>query len=136
MGDMGEYFRFYREIKKKEHDERVAKTPDRIKYAIQQFENSGIRYKLKNPETGQSLTANILCKPTNEETIKAYEENGVDLAALPKCTEFSVTSGGYEGLWTSLFVKPLAFIILFIMKFVKSVLLIQVILLVMKQLKR
>lgn len=75
---------------------------------------------VKNPETGQSLTANILCKPTNEETIKAYEENGVDLAALPKCTEFSITSGGYEGLWTSLFVKPLAFIILFIMKFVKS----------------
>ena len=75
---------------------------------------------VKNPETGQSLTANILCKPSNEETIKAYEENGVDLAALPKCTEFSVTSGGYEGLWTSLFVKPLAFIILFIMKFVKS----------------
>ncbi|HIT21934.1 MAG TPA: YidC/Oxa1 family membrane protein insertase [Candidatus Scybalousia intestinigallinarum] len=75
---------------------------------------------VKNPETGQSLTANILCKPTNEETIKAYEENGVDLAALPKCSEFSITSGGYDGLWTSLFVKPLAFIILFIMKFVKS----------------
>ena len=52
MGDMGEYFGFSREIKKKEHDERVAKTPDRIKYAIQQFENNGIRYKLKNPETG------------------------------------------------------------------------------------
>ncbi|MBE6146752.1 MAG: YidC/Oxa1 family membrane protein insertase [Firmicutes bacterium] len=75
---------------------------------------------VKNPETGQSLTANILCKPTNEKTIEVYEENGVDLAALPKCTEFKITSGGYEGLWTSVFVKPLAFIILFIAKYVKS----------------
>lgn len=75
---------------------------------------------VKNPETGQSLTKNILCKPTNKETIKAYEENGVDLAAIPKCSEFKVTSGGYEGLWTSIFVKPLAFIILFISRYVKS----------------
>lgn len=75
---------------------------------------------VKNPETGQSLTKNILCKPTNKETIKAYEENGVDLAAIPKCSEFKVTSGGYEGLWTSIFVKPLAFVILFISRYVKS----------------
>ncbi len=75
---------------------------------------------VKNPETGQSLTANILCRPTNKETIKAYEENGVDLAAIPKCSEFKITSGGYDGLWTSIFVKPLAFIILFISKYVKS----------------
>lgn len=75
---------------------------------------------VKNPETGQSLTKNIICKPTNKETIKAYEENGVDLAALPKCNEFNITSGGYEGLWTSLFVKPLAFVILFINRYVQS----------------
>ena len=75
---------------------------------------------VKNPETGQSLTENILCRPTNKETIKAYEENGVDLAAIPKCNEFNVTSGGYDGLWTSLFVKPLAFLILFINRYLKS----------------
>ena len=75
---------------------------------------------VKNPETGQSLTENILCRPTNKETIKAYEENGVDLAAIPKCSEFNVTSVGYDGLWTSLFVKPLAFVILFINRYVKS----------------
>ncbi len=73
---------------------------------------------VKNPETGQSLTKNILCKPTNKDVIKLYEENGVDLAAIPKCTDFSVTSGGYEGLWTTFFVKPLAFIILLIDKFI------------------
>lgn len=71
-----------------------------------------------NPETGQSLTENILCQPTNEETRKKYEENGIDLNSLPKCEEFKVTSGGYEGLWTSLFVKPLAWAILFIEKYV------------------
>lgn len=73
-----------------------------------------------NPETGQSLTENILCKPTNEETIKKYEENGVDLEKLPACKDFKVTSGGYEGLWTSIFVKPLAWAILFLNKYVNS----------------
>ncbi len=73
-----------------------------------------------NPETGQSLTANILCQPENEETIKAYEENGVDLSKYPKCSEFKITSGGYEGLWDSIFIKPLAFVILWFTKYVKS----------------
>lgn len=73
-----------------------------------------------NQETGQSLTENILCQPTNEETIKKYEENGVDINKLPKCEDFKITSGGYEGLWTSIFVKPLAWAILFISKYVNS----------------
>ena len=73
-----------------------------------------------NPETGQSLTENILCRPENEKTIKAYEDNGVDLSKYPKCSEFKVTSGGYEGLWDSIFVKPLAFVILWFAKYVKS----------------
>ena len=37
---------------KKNHQERVAKTPDRVAYAIQQFEKHGIPYSLKNPTTG------------------------------------------------------------------------------------
>lgn len=73
-----------------------------------------------NPETGQSLTENILCRPTNKKTIKKYEENGVKLDKLPECSEFKVTSGGYEGLWTSIFVKPLAWAILFISKYVNG----------------
>ena len=75
---------------------------------------------VQNPETGQSLTENILCQPTNEKTVKLYEENGVKIEDLPKCTEFSITSGGYEGLWTSIFVKPLAFVILWIGKHIGS----------------
>lgn len=73
-----------------------------------------------NPETGQSLTENILCQPENKKTIEAYEKNGVDLSKYPKCSDFKITSGGYEGLWNSIFVKPLAFIILWFSKYVKS----------------
>jgi hypothetical protein len=34
------------------HRERVAKNPDRIAYAIQQFEAHEIKYQLKNEQTG------------------------------------------------------------------------------------
>ena len=37
---------------KQVHQERVAKNPDRIAYAIQQFEAHGIEYQLKNEQTG------------------------------------------------------------------------------------
>ena len=37
---------------KQVHSERVAKNPDRIAYAIQQFEAHGIEYQLKNEQTG------------------------------------------------------------------------------------
>ena len=32
-----------------------------------------------NKETGQSLTENILCQPTNENAIKLYKENKKDI---------------------------------------------------------
>ena len=32
-----------------------------------------------NEKTGQNLTENILCRPTEKESIKLYEENGIDL---------------------------------------------------------
>ena len=103
-----------------------------------------------NPHTGQNLTENILCRPTDKETIEIYKEHGIDVNKLPscvceddyytesvytggvytngaytggeytegefKCESFTVASGGYEGLWTTLFVKPLAWVILFIGK--------------------
>ncbi len=69
---------------------------------------------VKEPKTGQNLTENILCKPTDTEILELYEENNVDLEELPECKEFKVTSGGYEGIWSSIFVKPLAFLIIFV----------------------
>ena len=43
---------------------------------------------VKNERTGQTLTENILCKPTNKETIKLYEKNGVELNKIPECKNF------------------------------------------------
>ena len=39
---------------------------------------------VKNPETGQSLTKNILCQPENTKTVKIYEKNKVNVEKLPK----------------------------------------------------
>ncbi len=74
---------------------------------------------ITNPVTGQSLTENILCKPIDEETKKLYIDNGVDIDALPECSEMSI-SGDYQGLWTTIFVRPLAFLILQLAKIVSS----------------
>lgn len=103
---------------------------------------------VKVDSTGQTLTQNILCRPMEEETIKKYNEvlenskqklkeqldnkeitqkqydkkiNAlVDINKLSKCSEFSITDGGYEGMWTTIFVKPLAWVILKIGSFVKN----------------
>ncbi len=75
---------------------------------------------VKNEVTGQNLTENIICRPTDKDTIKAYEKNKVKLEKLPECTNFKATSGKYEGLWTSIFIKPLAFILLLLGKTLSS----------------
>ncbi len=73
-----------------------------------------------NSSTGQSITENVLCKPKDKETLKIYEEHNVNLNKLPECEDFKITSGGYEGLWNSIFVKPLAFIILKVGKILRN----------------
>ena len=119
---------------------------------------------ITNPTTGQNLAENILCRPTDEETVKLYEDNDYDLSKLPYCVcksdkvvekikvttseaetkeettteketeneevkyetkevdcqEFTITSGDYDGLWTTIFVKPLAWVILFFGKLTTS----------------
>ena len=47
-----EDFEGIKELAKKHHTERVAKTPQRIEYAIQRFSNENIPYILKNEQTG------------------------------------------------------------------------------------
>lgn len=74
---------------------------------------------VKNEKTGQSVTENIICKPTDEDMLKIYEDNNVDISDLPECKNFNPLTN-YEGLWTSLFVKPLAWVILKIGSLVKS----------------
>ena len=67
---------------------------------------------VQNQTTGQSLVENILCQPEDQSTIELYNQNNIDITKLPKCNEFKITSGGYEGIWTTVFVKPLAWIII------------------------
>ena len=67
---------------------------------------------VKNNVTGQNLTENILCKPIDKKVQDIYRKNNVKIDKLPSCEKFKITSGKYEGLWTSIFVKPLAFILL------------------------
>ncbi len=66
---------------------------------------------VKYEETGKALTENVLCRPTDENVIKIYKENNVDVDKLPRCETFKPFSE-YEGLWTTIFVKPLAWAII------------------------
>lgn len=76
---------------------------------------------VKNPETGQNLTLNVLCKPTDEKILKVYEENNVDLSKLSSCDEFKISDGNYNNLWETIFVKPIAYLILKINNLVGNV---------------
>ena len=92
---------------------------------------------IQDEKTKQTLVENILCQPDElrdvyEDAIKQkkkdykklyekgdlskneYKEkinNLLNIDKLPVCTEISIVEGGYETLWTSVFVKPLAWVI-------------------------
>ncbi len=101
-----------------------------------------------NEKTGQTLPANILCAPSDEDNLKLYkdtkeglekkyakqlEEGDIskkeyekklkeipDVEKLVACKDFKVTSGGYEGIWNSIFIKPLTWVIIKIGQLVKN----------------
>ena len=78
----------------------------------------------------KNVVVNILCKPESDELqdvyIKLNEElknntkYDFDYDSLPMCKDLKVNSGGYEGLWMSLFVKPLAWLIVKVGLLVKN----------------
>lgn len=80
--------------------------------------------KITYEKTGQTLPSNILCKPTDKEMLKLYEENidkmTVKLDKLPACENFKPNNLKYVSIWESGFVKPLAYIILKVGSFVKN----------------
>lgn len=67
---------------------------------------------VKEPTTGQTLASNILCRPTNESVIKTYKKYKVNIEKIPECSKFNLGSGKYHGLWESLFIKPLSYLII------------------------
>lgn len=73
---------------------------------------SGCTRREIDKESGQAYIKNVFCKPTDSELISVYEKNKIDISNLPDCQNFNLKTGGYEGLWTSFFVKPLSFLIL------------------------
>lgn len=103
---------------------------------------------VKNDKTGQVLPSNIMCAPTDEDNLKLYRENKkalekkyakdledgniskkeyekkvnsiVDVDKLISCDKFTITSGGYEGIWNTIFIKPLTWIIIKIGELVKN----------------
>lgn len=100
----------------------------------------------KAEKTNQVLIENVLCRPEElkEEYIKTIEkkkealtkkyEDGdiskkkyneenrklLDINKLPVCKKMTVLEGGYETFWTSVFVKPLAWLIIQIGNILKS----------------
>lgn len=78
-----------------------------------------------NEKTGQRLVTNILCKPTDKEMIKLYNsynkdsKKKVDLEKLEDCKSMKI-GGDYQDLWTNIFVKPLAWVIIKIGNLFKS----------------
>ena len=81
--------------------------------------------RITNEKTGQSLTSNILCKPTDKELVgiyEKYEDNmEVKLKDLPKCSNMKIyDSKNYSGIWVQLFVVPLAWIIIKVGLLVKN----------------
>lgn len=72
---------------------------------------------VKDATTGQTLTSNILCQPTKQETIDLYKENGVNLENMSKCENYGISFTGYDGnmfnyIWEKIFVQPLAWLII------------------------
>ncbi len=72
--------------------------------------------KVINPKTGQNLTSNILCRPTDKDILDIYKDNedvmSVKLSKLPECKNFKTKDLKYVSIWETVFVKPLAWLIL------------------------
>ncbi len=88
------------------------------------FLSTGCTKSFIDEESEKQYTKNILCQPTTEEVreiyIKNQETTKINIEELSTCDDFKVTDGGYEGLWTSIFVKPLAWLIINLGKIVKN----------------
>ncbi len=97
-------------------------------------------------KTNQILVENVICRPNElkdeyikaidkkrEDLLKKFEDgdiskkkydkerhNLLDIEKLPVCKKMSIAEGGYETFWTSVFVKPLAWVIIQIGNLLKN----------------
>jgi YidC/Oxa1 family membrane protein insertase len=76
-----------------------------------------VEKKVNKKKTEERIVTNILCRPTDKETLKLYEQYNekskkkVNIEKLPECKKMNLT-GKYHDLWTNIFVKTIAFIII------------------------
>ena len=77
---------------------------------------------ITNPVTKQQLTENIVCQPEDKESIKVYNKykSKFDISKLPKCSDYMIFKGKYNGLWDSFFIKPLVVLLVQIGRLIKS----------------
>lgn len=68
-----------------------------------------------NSTTGQKLRSDIICKPTDKQIQNEYQKysqyNDLDINSLPACKSIKIVTDKNEGLWNTLFVIPIAYII-------------------------
>jgi len=72
---------------------------------------------VKNDKTGQTLQKDIYCKPSEgTEMYTLYEEYSdqmpTSLDKLPECSHFKIKKTKTDGIWSLIFVKPVAYVIL------------------------
>lgn len=65
-----------------------------------------------NPSTSQNLTKNIICQPNDSKIRKIYKENNINIAKIPNCQNIKLLEKSDESLWTNVFIKPLAILII------------------------
>ncbi len=71
-----------------------------------------VKYDEGKNATGQTLTENILCSPSDKDLVNIYNKNGVDTDKIVSCEKFKPSLNNDEGIWDNIFVKPLAWVIL------------------------
>lgn len=71
-----------------------------------------IKYTKGKNATGQALTKNIICKPTNKELQKLYKDNGVKIDKLEDCKNMKLSVNSKEGIWDNIFIRPLSWVII------------------------
>ena len=86
---------------------------------------TGCTQALKDPKTKKvvfyennsvkiTLNENILCQPTDKGLLKKYKKykKQIDVEKLPKCDNFKISDSNYDGIWETVFVKPLAWLLI------------------------
>lgn len=69
---------------------------------------------------GKMYTENILCAPEKQDTIQIYEKNKIEIKNLPKCENFKIVGDTYEGIWSTIFIRPLTWLLIKLGTILKS----------------